>query len=270
MRLQLILRACAVALCLDFSAAARAQGDVDDGSYTMLYSAGYGRFDGDYGEDEETTIDVLALNARRYFDRAEINLSVPYLTVDGEGVRLIDDRPVPVEEGAAPAAERESGLGDIVVRGEYYFRTGTSDSPWIIGLLRLKLPTGSEERGLGTGATDVEAGVGWIRRYGSVNWLADIAYTFVGGSAGLDPKNTWRYGAGFSVPFGLDERSNAYAYLENRTNRFAGSDSRRSLALGFGTAFDEAKRIRLSTSVFLGLSETAEDWGFYVTLGYRH
>jgi Putative MetA-pathway of phenol degradation len=248
-----------------------AQDVEDDGSYNTFFSAGLGRFTGDYGEEEDTTLDVLSLTARRYFTRGEAQLSVPYLSVDGDGVRLVDDRPVAIPGGATPGGQdKESGLGDVVVRGEYYLRTGTSTSPWLIGLLRVKLPTGNEDRGLGTGATDVEAGLGWIRRHGPLNWLADVGYTFVGGSGGLDPKNVWRMGAGLSVPFGVDERNNTYVYLENRTNRFGDSDDRRSLAVGVGTALDEAKRLRVSASAFFGLSDTAEDWGLYLTLGHRH
>ena len=76
-------------------------------------------------------------------------------------------------------------------------------------------------------------------------------------------------GAGVSVPFGVDERNNTYVYLENRTNRYEGSDAWRSLAVGIGTSLDEAKRVRVSASMFFGLSDTAEDWGLYVTLGHR-
>jgi hypothetical protein len=263
--------ACAVAFVTTAIQPLLAQEVEDDGSYSMLLSAGLGRFSGDYGEEEDTTLDVLSLNARRYFTRGEIQLSVPYLSVDGDGVRFVDDRPVAVPGNAIRGDDdKESGLGDVVLRGEYYLRTGSSTSPWVIGLLRLKLPTGNDDRGLGTGATDVEAGVGWIRRHGPLNWLADVGYTFVGGSSGLDPKNVWRIGAGVSVPFGVDERNNTYVYLEDRTNRFDGSEDRLSLAVGVGTSLDEAKRVRLSASLFFGLSDTAEDWGLYVTLGRRH
>jgi hypothetical protein len=260
--------ACAVAFVTTGLQPLVAQEVEDDGSYSMLLSAGLGRFAGDYGEEEDTTLDVLSLNARRYFTRGEVQLSVPYLSVDGDGVRFVDDRPVAVPGNAIPGDDEQSGLGDVVLRGEYYLRTGTSTSPWVIGLLRLKLPTGNEDRGLGTGATDVEAGVGWIRRHGPLNWLADVGYTFVGGASGLDPKNVWRIGAGVSVPFGVGERNNTYAYLENRTNRF-GSEARRSLAVGIGTSLDEAKRLRVSASAFFGLSDTAEDWGLYLTVGHR-
>jgi hypothetical protein len=116
----------------------------------------------------------------------------------------------------------------------------------------------------------VEVGVGLIQRVGRINWLADIGYTFVGSSDGLDPRNQLRLGAGASVPFGRDQRHSYYAYLENRTSRFSGSDDKRSVAVGVSTAFTEAKRVRLSASMFFGLSDSTEDVGIYVSLGRRY
>jgi hypothetical protein len=57
--------------------------------------------------------------------------------------------------------------------------------------------------------------------------------------------------------------------MENRTNMVKGSDDRRFLALGLGTALDAAQRVHVSASLFIGLSDTAEDYGFYLTLGRR-
>lgn len=242
----------------------------DDGSYRMLVSAGVGRFTGDYGQDEKTTLDVISLNARRYFKRAELQISLPYLRIDGAAdVRWVDGQPVALgEDSVADDQRKESGLGDVVLRGEYYLRTGTSTSPWIIGLLRVKLPTGSEARGLGTGATDVETGIGLIQRHGPISWLADIGYIFVGNTGGLDAKNELRLGAGASLPFGRNDRNSSYLYFENRTNRFDGPD-RRSIAFGVSTSLGEAKRLRLSASTFFGLSDSSEDVGVYLTVGRR-
>ena len=151
---------CAVALLIPASVALGAQEVNDDGSYRMLLSAGMGRFTGDYGEDEKSTLDVLSVNARWYFNRAELQVSLPYLRIDGDAdISWADGQPGPVGADAPPGERRkESGLGDMVLRGEYYLRTGTRNTPWVIGLVRVKLPTGSESRGLGSGATDVEAG----------------------------------------------------------------------------------------------------------------
>jgi hypothetical protein len=261
----------AVALIAAVVPAMGAQEVEDDGSYRMYLGAGVGRFTGDYGETEKTTLDVLSLNARWYLDRAELQISLPYLRIDGSAdVTFVDGQPVAVGGGSTPGVEREeSGIGDVVLRGEYYLRTGTSTSPWIMGLLRVKLPTGDEDKGLGSGSTDVEAGIGLIQRQGPINWLADVGYTFVGNTAGVETRNELRLGGGISVPFGENERHNSYVYFENRTHRFRESEDRRSIALGVSTALTEAKRVRLSASVFLGLTDSSEDIGAYLTAGRR-
>ena len=263
--------ACAAALMTLAVSAQGAQEVQDDGSYRTLVSVGVGRFTGDYGQAEDTTLDVLSLNARWFFKRAEVQVSLPYLRIDGAAdVRWVDGQPVAVTDGLLPGDQRkESGLGDVVVRGEYYLHTGTSTSPWIIGLVRVKLPTGSEARGLGTGATDVETGIGLIQRHGPISWLADVGYIFVGSDGGIDTRNELRLGAGASLPFGRDERSSSYVYFENRTNRFEGSDDRRTIAIGVSTALTEAKRVRLAASLFFGLSDASEDVGAYLTFGRR-
>ncbi len=258
---------CLLAACAAFSA----EKTDDDGSYRMLLSTGVGRFSGDYGQDENTTLDVLSVNARWYLKRTELSISVPYLSIDGAAnVQWIDGQPVATgADQSSGDGRKESGLGDVVVRGEYYLLTGSSTTPWIIGMLRVKLPTGSESKGLGSGATDIEPGLSFIQRYGSINWMADVGYVFVGESSGVHARNELRLGAGGSVPFGKDDRHSAYVYYENRTNRFDGPD-RRSIAIGASTAAGPARRLRLSASAFFGLSDSSEDIGAYLTLGYRY
>jgi hypothetical protein len=243
----------------------------DDGSYSMFLNAGVGRFSGDYELEETTTMDVFNLSARWYLAKGEIQVSVPYLRIEGPAdIRFIGGQPVAVPGAGGEGVGTESGLGDAVLQGEYYLLSGTETRPWVIGLLRVKLPTGSEDKGLGTGATDVEAGVGLIQRYGPLHWLADIGYTWVGSSSGFELQDVVRAGAGVSAPFGPNERHNAYLYLENRTHLVKGSDDRRSLSVGVGSSLDRAERVRVSGSVFVGLSDTAEDWGAYLTLGRRY
>jgi hypothetical protein len=258
----------AVAVLVAISPLSRAYGAQDDGTFSWFLDAGAGRFTGDYGLDEDTTVDLLNFSARWYLPRAEVQLSVPYLRIDGPAdIRFIGGQPVAVPgEGDS---RTESGIGDLVLQGEYYLRTPTESGPWVIGLLRLKAPTGDEDRGLGTGAADVEVGFGLIQPHGPVNWLADVGYTWVGSSSSFDLRDVLRVGAGVAMSFGPNDRHNSYVYLDNRTNMVRGSDDRRSLAVGLGTSLDQAQRVRVSASLFFGLSDTAEDVGFYVTLGRR-
>jgi hypothetical protein len=258
----------AAAMLVAISPVSQANETGDDGSFNWFLDAGAGRFEGDFGLPEDTTIDVLNLSARRQLPRGAVQLSVPYLRIDGPAdIVVIGGQPVAVP--GAGDSRTESGLGDLMLQGEYYLRTGTESSPWVIGLLRFKAPTGDETRGLGTGAADVEAGIGLIQRHGPVHWLADVGYTWVGSSSEFELRDVLRLGAGVAMSFGPNDRHNSYVYLENRTNMVKGSDDRRALALGVGTSLDEAQRVRVSASLFIGLSDTAEDLGFYVTLGRR-
>jgi hypothetical protein len=240
----------------------------DYGSYRWVLDAGAGRFQGDFGLPDDTTFDVLNFSVRRYLPRGAVQLSVPYIRIDGPAdIVVIGGQPVALP--GAGDSRMESGLGDLVIQGDYYLRTGTQSSPWVIGLLRIKAPTGDETRGLGTGAADVEAGIGLIQRHGPVNWLTDVGYTWVGSSSAFELRDVLRVGAGVALSFGPNDRYESYVYLENRTNMVKGSDDRRSLALGLGTSLDQAQRLRVSAALFIGLSETAEDIGFYLTLGRR-
>jgi len=244
----------------------------DDGTYRLQLTTGLGRFTGYYGEEERTTLDVVDLTARWYFDRAEFQVSLPFLHIDGPAdIIFIDGQPVEIDDSVSGESRNESGFGDVTLRGEYYLHYGTSTSPWIIGQLRVTLPTGDEDKGLGTGVTDVEIGVGFIQRFGRIDWLADVGYTFVGSTGDdLESKNQLRLGAGASVPFGKEQRHSYYVYIENRTARFSDSEDKRTVSVGASTAFTQAKRVRLSASVYFGLTESSDDIGIYVSLGRRY
>jgi hypothetical protein len=243
-------------------------------SYGVRVDAGIGRFEGDYGLDDDTTVDVLNLSARWYLPQGEVQISVPYLRIDGPAdIRFISGQPatgpgVGDDEGEF-VPRTESGIGDVILQGEYYLMAGTASRPWVIGLARVKLPTGDEDKGLSTGAADFEAGVGLIQRLGGVDILADVGYTWVGSSSNFELRDVVRVGGGVSVPFGPDDRNNAYIYLENRTNTVRGNDDRRSVAVGGSTSFGPELRTRVTASVFFGLSDTTEDYGVYLTTGYR-
>ena len=264
---------CAVACTIAASQGWPGEAVEDDGAYRVLLTTGIGRFTGYYGEEERTTLDVIDLTNRWYFDRAEFQVSLPFLRIDGPAdIIFVDGQPIEIDDDSVSGEPRkESGFGDVTLRGEYYLRLGTNTSPWIIGQLRVTLPTGDEEKGLGTGTTDVEVGLGFIQRFGRINGLADVGYTFVGSYGDdVESRNTLRLGGGISVPFGKDQRHSYYVYVENRTNRFSGSEDKRTVSVGASTAFTQAKRVRLSASMYFGLTETTEDIGIYVSLGRRY
>ena len=240
----------------------------DAASYRRSLNLGLGRFEGDYGLPEKTTFDVVTFNARWYLPRAQVQVSAPYLRLEGPaGVQLVGGQPV-VIPGEGGEHRKESGLGDSVVQGEYYLRTGSSTSPWVIGRLRLKVPTGDEDKRLGTGSTDLEIGLGLVRQHAKLTWLGDIGYAVAGSSSSFNLNNVLRIGAGVSRSLG--ERTSGYLYLETRTEAVANSGDRRSFMLGAESLLDAAQQLRLSVSMFVGLTEAAGDVGLYLNLSRRY
>ena len=240
-------------------------------NYRRSVNVGLGRFDGDYGLPQDTTFDVVNFDARWYLPRGQFQVSVPYLRLDGPaGIQLVGGQPV-VIPGQGSNRRKESGLGDTSLQGQYYLKTGstTTKNPWVIGTLRVKLPTGNEDDRLGTGATDVEIGVGLIKQYSTVSWLADFGYTVTGSSstfAGL--KNVFRVGTGVSRPF--NARTSGFLYLENRTKTVEQSEDQRTFIVGVERSLDQAQRMQLSVSVLLGLTDATEDTGVYLSLGRKY
>ncbi|MCC5861529.1 MAG: transporter [Gammaproteobacteria bacterium] len=286
------LVAAALALGLGVSAEAR------DGALTLQQTRldlTVGRFEGEYGLEETTRYDVVAAGLRWYFPRFELQVSVPFVSLEGPGdIRLIGGQPVPGFGGFQPGApfrppglpglpggapeppppeeivetRRESGLGDISLQGEVYLLEGSEIAPWVIGLVRIKTPTGDEDRGLGTGKTDFELGVSLIQSFGRTSLFADAGYTWIGKDDEAALRDVVRLGVGVSLALDAGSRHAISMYFENRVNAVRGLEDQRTLAGSVSTRFGDEQRLRLTATGFAGLSDSTEDWGATLRLGY--
>lgn len=268
---------------------------------------GASRTSGDFDLESRTTIDSLTARGSLLLPRFELHVSVPMLRIDGPGdVSIVGGRAVtgrtrlpgqvpdgvpgpgpgidpgtgrpgvptdpttePTDETELLAQRRESGLGDIVIRGEYHLLQGGAGRPWITTSVAVKTATGDEDRGLGTGGTDLEVGLSVAQPLGRVDLLADAGYTWVDSSDRFELRNTTRLGGGVSMPFGHDYRHSAYIYIDHRSSTVPGFDAQRAVTVGGGTWLDEDRRWRLSLSLGTGLSDSAEDYSAGVRIGHR-
>jgi hypothetical protein len=89
-------------------------------------------------------------------DRQEINFEVAYLS-----------------------QQREHGFGDAVIGTKYQFFKETETLPGIAGSFELKLPTGSERKGLGTGEFDYDLRLRAQKTWGWFTAIGNAGYTFV-------------------------------------------------------------------------------------------
>ncbi len=123
----------------------------------------------------------------------------------------------PLAAAPAPASSgRRSGLGDITVTLAY----AADPLPWLTlqASGRVKLPTASRSRGIGTGKVDTTLAADAIARFGAASVHAGARRRFLGRPVGWTIRDGWGVGAGASyalgkgVSFGVD-----YDWLQSAT-----------------------------------------------------
>lgn len=130
---------------------------------------------------------------------------------------MVAGTPPPPPSGVpVPGNDRRSGLGDITITAGYalpLLRELTLQSS-----ARIKVPTASRTRAIGTGRTDATLAAELIGRFGRASIHAGARHRFLGKPAGWKLRNGWGFGTGASyrlpggVSFGAD-----YDWLQSAT-----------------------------------------------------
>ena len=79
------------------------------------YGLSFSYLTGDYGQGSDTDIVYTAATVKRYLDKGDITLTVPYVDISADGVTFVDGSAESVGEG-----DGGSGLGDVILKGRYY------------------------------------------------------------------------------------------------------------------------------------------------------
>jgi len=91
----------------------------------------------------------------------------------------ISDRQELTFEIAGLSREHHYGINDAVVGTKYVLLRETSQLPGIAGSFELKLPTGDESRGLGSGEFDYDLRLRGQKTWGWFTAIGNVGYTFV-------------------------------------------------------------------------------------------
>lgn len=226
---------------------------------TWQYGAYVSYLTGDYGEDANTDILYAAAAIKRYFEKGDVTLTIPYLDSSGD-VAFIGGSPEPVE-----GVGGGSGLGDIILKGRYYAVEQDGLMPYIDLVGSIKFPTADEDKGLGTGEIDFTVMAEFARRLQDEDWivLGELGYTFVGSPPDVDANNRWLYSIGLA--YEVDPKVTVSGYIDGRTAIFEGNDDPLSILL-IGE-YKLRTDLRLDTLLELGLNDGAPD--FAITFGIR-
>ena len=220
-------------------------------------------FTGEFGTGIDTDISYFLLILVASSDRQEFRLTTPYLSIHtSEPVSFIGGEFLPAGPGAST---EQSGLGDIVAQEEVFFLRGDRRRPWISGSVRIKFPTADESQGLGTGEADYGPGVAIIQPVGE-RWtlFASAQYVFRGDPPGIDYRNTAWFTVGAQAR--LPRSSSLNLVYETRQSVLSDRPDIDDLSLGYDRRFSPGVGFR--SAVYVGLSDTAEDYGLSLGLSF--
>ncbi|MDO8494807.1 MAG: hypothetical protein Q7S68_05670, partial [Deltaproteobacteria bacterium] len=215
---------------------------------------------GNYGTPDRTEAWYFPLTLQRLFEKGDLSVTVPFLSIRTSGqTTIVNGSPQRIPK-TRTTTTTNGGLGDILMQGRFYLFE--SDKNWIPNLAlmgKVKFPTASESKGLGTGEFDFGGGGEFSLSFLD-DWVGyfDLGYTYIGG-AGY--RNQWLFSPGLGYHF--TPKILGGIFYEERTAIVAGEPNPRSLL--FSGLFAVTKRVRFNTMMEFGLSDGAPDYGF--TLG---
>ena len=244
-------QALSILLAALFVAGVSHAGETSDDQARRFYaSAGVG-FDystGDYGDPEKSHFFAPSLFGKVEYEPITLKLSIPYVVVDGDLI-------VGEGGGGGGSTATRDGIGDVVTTVIYSYFPDNEYLPTIIEpSVKLKIPTGSEKEGLGTGKTDVSFGLELTQTLGSVTVFGSGAYRVKTGST---YDNIWLASLGANVKIG-DRASAGLAYDFRQASTNSVGDSHELIPMA---SFRVSEKLRFGPYAVIGLSTNAPDWG---------
>ncbi len=246
---------------------------------------------GDYGDVEDTAVLSVPVSLRVRTGNFNVRVTVPWVRLDGpgslidsglddggssggsgrgrgrggsgsnsgsgSGVDIGDDDNDPLNNGVT------SGLGDVTVAASYELQL--TRNVWLDTTGRVKLPTASQSRRLGTGQIDVTAGADLVTEVGGVTLYAGGRRRFVGNSATTNYRDVW--GAGLGMSARASDNITLGADLDWQQSVTAGNGASRDITVW--SSFRVAGPVRLRVFAGTGLSTNSHDFTGGASLTYR-
>ena len=155
---------------------------------------------GDFGLDLGNTDTIYAYaQADVDIDRLRLRVTVPWLDIEGpQSVTGGTGDPV-ITNPDGGTETSVSGLGDIILQAGYLWGSPSNPLPYMETVVKVKVPTANENKGLGTGKTDYSLQADIFDRYGVVTPFATIGWRKFGDPETFELKNTFFASGGLSI-----------------------------------------------------------------------
>jgi len=225
-----------------------------------LYSSG------DYGAQQETNILVVPFNLRARTGPLRFSAVLPYLRIDSPGIVVGggDLGPIIIDPNAPVLRTKRDGFGDLTLGAAYEFSSALIEGVDFDLSGRVKLPTSSESKSLGTGKTDFAVALDISHAIGTWAPFVNVGYRFFGEPAGLNLHNGVSASVGTTKQFGPVVAIFSYDYSQAVTS--ATEDAHELFAAVSGPLID---RLNWTGYGIVGLSKGSPDYGIGLLLTFR-
>lgn len=216
---------------------------------------------GKYGTDTRTDTVYVPVTIKRYFDKGDISLTIPYIYQRSNGqFAAVDGTVFRIKPKAgAPPVTTNSGLGDIILKGSGYLLSEQEKHPFDLSVVgKIKFPTADDSKGLGTGEFDETVGLEFGKQF-MTEWtfFADVYYTFIGRPAGTDLKNRVSFDMGLADRF--TKETTVSVFYEESTSIVSGSSNLRDIAVNL--EYKVTREASVFGGALIGLTNNSPDYG---------
>ena len=254
----------ALPFCLSLlcSATAVAQDAFGDAFWQYRASAGFDYSSGSYGAATKTTVTYSSATLRATKGPWTLKAVVPWMTLSGPAVLLDGAGGGTVATGQS---RNVSGVGDLIFSGGYSVQEWYPRGLFVDFTLRVKAPTASVTKGLGTGKTDVSGQVDVAQAFGKFMPFATLGYRVTGNPAGYTLRNVFYGTAG--LQYAISERLTTGALFDYRQTSLPGAADPKEATAYLNLKVAEAWSVNFYGLV--GLSHNSPDAGGGLVITYR-
>ncbi|QKG72001.1 hypothetical protein [Erythrobacter mangrovi] len=223
-------------------------------------AAGVDYSSGDYGETEDTDFLALPLTLKVKRGDFDIRVTLPYLDVTGPANVIPGDGGVPGGNGGEIASR--SGIGDVVLAATYSLAIG--DATWFDTTGKVKFPTASTSKALGTGTTDFTVEGELLHSFGALSAAVRGGRRFNGSSDTYPLQDVWLAGGGLYLALGDTTLGLDYDW---RDGSLPTSPNRSEITGSVTHKLND--RLRLQGYAYSGLADGSPDIGGGAQILYR-
>ncbi len=229
------------------------------------WSSGVDFSSGNFTDDQKTEILYIPFSGQVSFGDFTAKATVPYIRIKGPGTVVGGGLIGPITRGnTANIITTEDGLGDITAALTY--TKFLQDNTLFVDFIgKIKLPTASAEKNLGTGQTDLTAQIDVSKRLDTVNLFVTGGYRFLGSSDIFELQSGGFASVGLS--FDLSKKASAGLIYDYREASSLTAQAPSELT-GF-ISWKVSQKIRLQTYGVLGFSNGSPDTGLGVQISFR-